>query len=56
MSHFTYALLLAGLVSTATAFSEKRPACEQVYRAGYVFVCCILLLVAGGWIMLAIHG
>jgi hypothetical protein len=56
MSHFTYALLLGSLVSAGMAFSERRPTREQVYRAAYLFLCCIVVLIAGSWIMRAIHG
>ena len=56
MSHLTYTLLVGTIVSTAMAFSENRPVREQCYRAVYLFLCCIVLVFAGSWIMRAIHG
>jgi len=56
MAHFIYMLFTAGLVATAMAFSENRPIREQFYRAVYLFLCCIVVVIAGSWIMHAIHG
>jgi hypothetical protein len=56
MAHLAYTLLAGGLVSTGMAFSENRPVREQCCRAVYLFACCMLAVVAGSWIMRAIHG
>jgi hypothetical protein len=56
MPHLAYTLLLAALISTAMAASENRPAQERRYRAAYLFVYSVGLVVAGSWAMLAIHG
>ncbi len=56
MSHFTFTVLSAALLSAGTAFSENRPSRESLYRAIYLLLCFMAVLVAGSWVMRAIHG
>jgi hypothetical protein len=50
-----YSLVLAGLISVAEALTGDRTAHQRLYRAGYMFTCCMTATVAGGWIMFLIH-
>jgi hypothetical protein len=54
--HFTFTLLLAILVAAAIALAENRPSSDTFYRAAYLFLYSIGVLVAGGWAMRWIHG
>lgn len=56
MSHLSLTLLLAILISLATAIPGNRGGRERVYRAAYTFLCCTLTVIAGGWLMYFIHG
>lgn len=56
MPHFTFTLVSAALVTAAIGASEDRPASERPYRTAYLFLCSIAVVVAGSWIMRAIHG
>lgn len=56
MPHLTWTLLLAILISFATALLGDRNARERVYRAAYTFFSCTLAVIAGGWLMYLIHG
>jgi hypothetical protein len=56
MPHLTWTLLLAILISFATALPGDRSARERVYRAAYTFFSCTLAVIAGGWLMYLIHG
>ena len=56
MAHFTFALLAAAVLSAGMAFSENRPSRESLYRAIYLLLCSMAILVAGSWAMRAIHG
>lgn len=56
MPHFTFTLLAATFLSTGIAFSENRPTREAVYRAVYLLACSMATIVAGSWLMRAIHG
>jgi hypothetical protein len=48
MSHLTYTILFAALVSGAIGLTGKSTA--------YVFLSCMVTVVAGSWIMFWIHG
>jgi hypothetical protein len=48
MSHLTYTVLFAALISGATGLSGKRTA--------YTFLSCMGAVVAGSWVMFWIHG
>ena len=56
MPHFAFTLLAAALVAAAVGSSENRPASERAYRTAYLFLCSIAIVIAGSWIMRAIHG
>jgi hypothetical protein len=56
MSHLNYTFLFAAVLSGAIGLSGKRNATAHLYHTGYVFLSCILSVVAGGWIMFWIHG
>jgi hypothetical protein len=47
-----FALAMAGIIAAL----GKRGRRERAYHAGWFFVCSIASVVAGGWIMYAVHG
>ena len=51
MSHLTYTVLLAILLSAVVALTGHRSARDRAYLATYVFLTCIVGTVAGGWLM-----
>ena len=55
MPHLLFSALLAGLISGAEALAGERTARERLYRAGYLFTCCMTATVVGGWVMFLIH-
>jgi hypothetical protein len=56
MSHPTWTVLMALMVSGATALTGTRPARERIFAAAYTFVSCTLIVFAGSWLMYRIHG
>lgn len=56
MSHLSYTLLMALLISGALAVPGDRSASERVYAATYTFLACIVSIFAGGWFMRLVHG
>ena len=56
MSHPIFTLLSAAAIATALAFLENRSLRQRVFQAVYMFLCCTLGVVAGGWLMRLIHG
>lgn len=56
MPHLPFTLLLAVLISAATAWLGNRPARQRLYHATYVFLSCMIAVLAGSWIMYWIHG
>jgi hypothetical protein len=56
ISHLTWTLLLAVLLSAATAMPGDRAARDRLCAAAYTFVSCILMVFAGSWLMHWIHG
>jgi hypothetical protein len=54
--HLTWTLLLAILVSGATALPGDRAARDRVCAAAYTFLSCTLIVFAGSWLMYWIHG
>ena len=56
MSHPTFTLLAAVLLSIAMAMMEHRSPRERLYVAMRVFFCCALTTVGGSWMMHLIHG
>jgi hypothetical protein len=56
MPHFAFTLLSAAVVAAAIGCSEDRPAQERRYRAAWLFLCFLSAVIAGSWIMRAIHG
>ncbi len=56
MSHLTYTVLFGALISGAIGLTGNRTAAEYLHRTTYVFLSCMLTVVAGGWIMFWIHG
>ena len=56
MSHFPFTLLLAVLISAATALLGNRSVRDRVYYAAYLLLSCLIATLAGSWIMYLIHG
>lgn len=56
MSHLPFTLLLAVLISAATALLGNRAVRERVYHAAYLVLSCLIATVAGSWMMYLIHG
>ena len=56
MSHLTYTLLVALLLSGASGLGGDRGGRERAAAAAYTFLSCTLFLFAGGWLMYWIHG
>jgi MFS superfamily sulfate permease-like transporter len=56
MSHPTFTLLAAVLISISMAMVEHRSTRERLYVAARVFFCCALTTLCGGWFMSLIHG
>jgi hypothetical protein len=56
MSHLPFTLLLALLMSAATALRGNRSARDRVYHAVYLMLSCLIATVGGSWIMYLIHG
>jgi hypothetical protein len=56
MSHPTFTLLAAILLSMAMAMAEHRSPRERLSVAIRVFFCCALTTLGGGWSMYLIHG
>ena len=56
MSHPTFTLLAAVLLSMAMAMVEHGSPRERLYVAMRVFFCCALTTLGGGWFMYLIHG
>ena len=55
MPHLPFTLLLAALMAVAIAFSEQRPA-GRPWRALYLFLYSMLIVIAASWTMRWIHG
>jgi hypothetical protein len=51
-----FCLISAAAIATGLAFLENRVLRQRIYHAVYVFLCCTLGVVAGGWLMYLIHG
>ena len=56
MSHPTFTLLAAVLLSMAMAMVENRTPRERLHVAFRVFFCCTLTTLGGSWLMHLIHG
>jgi hypothetical protein len=56
ISHPAFTLLLAALVSGATALPGNRPTRDRACAAAYTFVSCTFIVLAGSWAMYWIHG
>ena len=56
MSHLPFSLLLAVLISAATAVLGNRSTRDRVYHAAYLVASCLIATLAGSWIMYLIHG
>jgi NO-binding membrane sensor protein with MHYT domain len=56
MPHFLLTALMACFVSCAIAMLERRNRRERVYRAGYLWFCCLASVIGGSWVMHFIHG
>jgi uncharacterized membrane protein len=56
MPHLIWTLLLAILISTATALPGDRATRERVCAAVYTFASCTVVVFAGSWLMHWIHG
>ncbi len=56
MSHPLFTIVAALLVSSATAAAEDRPPRARLAVGLRLFVCCLLTVVGGSWVMHWIHG
>jgi hypothetical protein len=55
-SHPAWILLLAVMVSAATAITGDRTLRDRACAAAYTFLSCTLIVFAGSWLMYWIHG
>jgi hypothetical protein len=55
-SHPIFTLSAAILLSLALAMIDRLEPRERLYVATRTFLCCIVSILAGGWIMRLIHG
>ena len=55
MTHLTYTVLFAILISVALAVTGQRSPRLRAWHAAWVFSGCICSVVAGAWIMFLIH-
>jgi hypothetical protein len=55
-SYPIFTLVAAVLLSLAFAMVERRDRRERLYVAARTFLCCVVLVLAGGWLMRLIHG
>ncbi|HSU67061.1 MAG TPA: hypothetical protein VLJ39_09330 [Tepidisphaeraceae bacterium] len=51
-----FTLTAAILLSLALAMIDRLELRERLYVASRTFLCCMVSIVAGGWIMRLIHG
>jgi hypothetical protein len=56
ISHLTWTMLVAMLLSAATALQGNRDIRERLGAAAYTLASCVLFIFAGGWVMHWIHG
>jgi hypothetical protein len=56
MPHLAFTLVVAILLSIATALLGRRSVAERLYLSAYLFLCCVFTTVAGSWVMYLIHG
>jgi hypothetical protein len=56
MPHLVFTALLALIVCALIALLGRRSMRERLYHAGYLFLCCMTTVVAGGWFMYFVHG
>ena len=56
MPHLMWTLLLAVLIAGATALPGNQGARQRAAVAAYTFLSCSLTVLAGSWLMYAIHG
>jgi 4-hydroxybenzoate polyprenyltransferase len=56
MSHPVFTLIAAGAIAIGLALAENRSPRERINYAVYMFLSCILAVVAGGWVMHIVHG
>ena len=55
-SHPLFTCIAAVLLSLALAMIDRRDARERLYASFRTFLCCVMSVVAGGWLMRWIHG
>ena len=55
-SHPIFTLSVAVLLSLALAVVDRRDRRERVYVATRTFLCCVVAIFGGGWLMRLIHG
>jgi len=51
MSHFTYTLFLAVVLSVGLALYDRKSRRDRIYRGVYVFAGFLIAIVGGGWLM-----
>jgi hypothetical protein len=56
ISHLTWILFLAILISAATAMTGERSTRDRACAAAYTFLSCTIIVFAGSWLMYWIHG
>jgi hypothetical protein len=56
MSHLTFTLLMAALVSGAASLPGDRSPRDRFYVAAWVFLTCVATTVGGSWFMYLVHG
>ena len=56
MTHLSFALFTALMLSFAMAATERRSPRERFAAAAATFFRCMAFTVAGGWLMFWVHG
>jgi hypothetical protein len=56
MSHLTFTLVAALLLSAVLSLLGRRGVHERIYVATYIFLCCAAATVIGSWTMYLLHG
>jgi hypothetical protein len=56
VSHLTFTLLVAVLLSVAMALLGNRSLRDRLYVATYRFLCCAVTTLVGSWVIYLIHG
>ena len=56
LPHLALTMLLAAVLGGAAAFLDRRRGRERVYLAAWTFLTWTAAVIAGSWLMFAVHG